>query len=215
MARGFTRPTCSVWFKLAGRASALPAPGPGRLQAAIDKALLIRLVSFAFDLLQLNGESTAQLPLLQRKERLQRLFMKEIGELRYSEHVVAFASTLASSGSRAPSQASRSTLRPGDRGIWVKSKCLNREEFVVVGWTGPEGSRSHIGALLLGYYTRMASSASRGVQAPGMTEKELKCPRQEQEGRASRGRLCDRTSSAGEGAEVIHQPATLMQESGR
>ena len=42
---------------------------------------------------------------------------------------------------------------PGDRGIWVKSKCLNREEFVVVGWTDPEGSRSHIGALLLGYYT--------------------------------------------------------------
>ena len=29
---------------------------------------------------------------------------------------------------------------PGDRGIWVKSKCLNREEFVVVGWTDP-GSR--------------------------------------------------------------------------
>ena len=42
---------------------------------------------------------------------------------------------------------------PGDRGIWVKSKCLNREEFVVVGWTDPEGSRSHIGAMLLGYYT--------------------------------------------------------------
>lgn len=41
-----------------------------------------------------------------------------------------------------------------DRGIWVKSKCLNREEFVVVGWTDLEGSRSHIGALLLGYYTQ-------------------------------------------------------------
>jgi hypothetical protein len=27
---------------------------------------------------------------------------------------------------------------PGDHGIWVKSKCLNREEFVVVGWTDPE-----------------------------------------------------------------------------
>jgi predicted small lipoprotein YifL len=36
---------------------------------------------------------------------------------------------------------------PGDRGIWVKSKCLNREDFVVVGWTDPEGSRQHIGAL--------------------------------------------------------------------
>jgi ATP-dependent DNA ligase len=33
-----------------------------------------QLVFFAFDLLHLNGESTAQLPLIKRKERLQRLF---------------------------------------------------------------------------------------------------------------------------------------------
>jgi hypothetical protein len=39
---------------------------------------------------------------------------------------------------------------PGQRGLWVKTKCLNREEFVVVGWTDPEGSRPFIGALLLG-----------------------------------------------------------------
>jgi hypothetical protein len=43
-----------------------------------------------------------------------------------------------------------SPYAPGNRGIWVKSKCLNREEFVLVGWTDPEGSRRHIGALLLG-----------------------------------------------------------------
>ena len=42
---------------------------------------------------------------------------------------------------------------PGNRGRWRKSKCLNRQEFVVVGWTDPEGSRPHLGALLLGYYT--------------------------------------------------------------
>ena len=35
----------------------------------------------------------------------------------------------------------------------LKIKCLNREEFVVVGWSDPEGSRHRIGALLLGYYT--------------------------------------------------------------
>jgi ATP-dependent DNA ligase len=26
------------------------------------------------------------------------------------------------------------------------------EEFVVVGWTDPEGSRAHLGSLLLAYY---------------------------------------------------------------
>ena len=56
-----------------------------------------------------------------------------------------------------PKRTSAGPLRRGAlrelRQGWVKSKCLNREEFVVVGWTDPEGSRSHIGALLLGYYT--------------------------------------------------------------
>src|SRR4029077_3907141 len=41
---------------------------------------------------------------------------------------------------------------PGDSGLWVKVKCQNREEFVVVGWTDPEGARPWLGALLLAYY---------------------------------------------------------------
>jgi ATP-dependent DNA ligase len=64
--------------------------------------------------------------------------------------------------------------RPGDRGIWVKSKCLNREEFVVVGWTAPEGSRPHIGALLLGYYTEDGQLRYAGRAGTGITDKELK-----------------------------------------
>jgi ATP-dependent DNA ligase len=41
---------------------------------------------------------------------------------------------------------------PGNRGLWLKVKCLHREEFVVIGWTDPEGTRPFLGALLLGYY---------------------------------------------------------------
>jgi bifunctional non-homologous end joining protein LigD len=41
---------------------------------------------------------------------------------------------------------------PGNRGLWLKIKCLNREEFIVIGWTDPEGSRPRLGALLLAYY---------------------------------------------------------------
>jgi ATP-dependent DNA ligase len=40
---------------------------------------------------------------------------------------------------------------PGNRGLWLKTKCLNREEFVVVGWTDLAGSRPFLGALLLAY----------------------------------------------------------------
>jgi bifunctional non-homologous end joining protein LigD len=58
-----------------------------RLQAAMDEGRTDQLIFFAFDLLYLNRESIAQLPLMERKELLQRLFKKEIGSLRYSEHV--------------------------------------------------------------------------------------------------------------------------------
>ena len=58
-----------------------------RLQAAMDEGRTDQLIYFAFDLLFLNSVSTARLPLIKRKEWLQRLFKKEIGGLRYSEHV--------------------------------------------------------------------------------------------------------------------------------
>jgi ATP-dependent DNA ligase len=41
---------------------------------------------------------------------------------------------------------------PADRGLWVKVKCQTRDEFVVVGWTDPEGARPWLGALLLAYH---------------------------------------------------------------
>jgi bifunctional non-homologous end joining protein LigD len=39
--------------------------------------------------------------------------------------------------------------RPGRGGDWVKVKCLREQEFVIVGYTDPSGSRSGLGALLL------------------------------------------------------------------
>jgi len=56
----------------------------------------------------------------------------------------------------------------------VLSILLLREEFVVVGWTDPEGSRSHIGALLLGYYTDDGKLHYAGRAGTGITDKELK-----------------------------------------
>jgi bifunctional non-homologous end joining protein LigD len=145
----------------------------------MDEGKTDQLVFFAFDLLFLNGKSVAQLPLIERKTLLQGLFKKEIAGLRYSEHVEgngpqfrAQACKLGLEG--AISKRSNQPYAPGDRGIWVKSKCLNREEFVVVGWTDPEGSRSHIGALLLGYYTEDSSLLYAGRAGTGMTEKELR-----------------------------------------
>ena len=85
-------------------------PSFSRLQAAMDEGRTDQLVFFAFDLLYLNGESTAQLPLIERKERLQRLFKKEIHgaalqRARRWATARAFASRPASSDWKASSRS--------------------------------------------------------------------------------------------------------------
>jgi bifunctional non-homologous end joining protein LigD len=50
---------------------------------------------------------------------------------------------------------------------------VNREEFVVVGWTDPEGSRPRIGALLLAYYSPDGKLTYAGRAASGMSVDEL------------------------------------------
>ena len=60
-----------------------------------------------------------------------------------------------------------------DRRTWLKIKCLNREEFVVVGRSDPEGSRHRIGSLLLGYHTPEGKLIYAGRVGTGMPQAEL------------------------------------------
>jgi ATP-dependent DNA ligase len=60
-----------------------------------------------------------------------------------------------------------------DRCSWLKTKCLNREEFVVVGWSDPEGRRHLVGSLLLGYYTPDGSLLYAGRVGTGTSVAEL------------------------------------------
>jgi bifunctional non-homologous end joining protein LigD len=62
---------------------------------------------------------------------------------------------------------------PGNRGLWLKVKCLNREEFVVVGWTDPEGARRWLGALLLAYYAPDGRLVYAGRAGTGIDYAEL------------------------------------------
>jgi bifunctional non-homologous end joining protein LigD len=153
-------------------------PAFSRLQAAMDERRTDDLVFLAFDLLFLDGEGTARLPLVERKDRLRSLFARPVRGLRFSDHVVGdgprfreHACKLGVEGvvSKRVDQA----YAPGNRGLWLKSKRLNREEFVVVGWTDPGGSRSHFGALLLAYYTSDGRLHYAGRAGTGFNEAEL------------------------------------------
>ena len=95
------------------------------------------LVFYAFDLLFLDGTSTMELPLIERKARLEPLFATAMPGLRFSDHIIGDGPKFREHACRlslegAVSKRLDRPYAPGDRGLWVKSKCLNREEFVVV-----------------------------------------------------------------------------------
>ena len=95
--------------------------------------------------------------LLERKDRLRDLLSNAATPLQYSDHQIGrgpefYARACELSLESIISKRADAPYSPGDRGLWVKVKCQNREEFVVVGWTDPEGARPWLGALLLAYY---------------------------------------------------------------
>jgi DNA ligase D-like protein (predicted ligase) len=136
------------------------------------------LVYFAFDLLHLDSEDLSRLPLLERKARLEALLGGAPAAIRFSSHVIGNGAQVFEAGAKlgvegiVSKQVDKPYL-PGNRGVWVKSKCLNRQEFVFVGWTDPEGSRPHLGALLLGYYTDDGKLIYAGRVGTGMPDKVL------------------------------------------
>jgi bifunctional non-homologous end joining protein LigD len=116
------------------------------------------LVYFVFDLLRLNGETLEKLPLEERKARLKKLVgAKKTGRIRFSEHIEGNGEAFFAEACRARLEGIVSKRRDqpfhaGRHGGWVKTKCVQRQEFVIGGFTDPEGMRAGLGALLLGYY---------------------------------------------------------------
>jgi DNA ligase D-like protein (predicted ligase) len=128
------------------------------IQAASDTGNADALVFFMFDLLYLDGDAISSASLLKRKKRLRGLLSNAGSPLQYSDHQIGrgvefYARACELSLEGIISKRAEAPYASGNRGLWVKVKCLNREEFVVVGWRDPEGSRPRLGALLLAYYT--------------------------------------------------------------
>lgn len=149
------------------------------MQAATDARSTESLVFVLFDLLFLDGEDLTGRPLRDRKEPLQSLLAGAPPALQFSEHHVGsgalfyrHACKLGVEG--VVSKRLDRPYKPGDRGVWRKVKCLHREEFVVVGWTDPEGSRPHLGALLLAYYDPNGRLVYAGRAGTGLNTTQLR-----------------------------------------
>ncbi|MBO0738184.1 MAG: DNA ligase D, partial [Alphaproteobacteria bacterium] len=128
------------------------------LQDAISRGTTEILSFFAFDLLYREGWDLTGAALEDRKEALARIIAPNAeGMVRYSDHQVAhgpafFRQACSYHLEGIISKRRSEPHRPGRGGSWLKVKCRNREEFVVIGFTDPERSRQGFGALLLGHY---------------------------------------------------------------
>ena len=149
-------------------------PSFAQTQAATDGERGVHLVYYAFDLLHLGGWDISDLSLIERKALLEPVVANKPG-LQFNGHdtgdgelILKHAGKLGFEG--VVSKTVDAPYAPGNRGLWRKAKWLNRQEFVIVGWSDPEGSRPHFGALLLGYYTDDAKLTYAVRVGTGMPE---------------------------------------------
>jgi bifunctional non-homologous end joining protein LigD len=118
------------------------------------------MVYYLFDIPYCQGYDLSRTPLLARKQFLQRLLSVMAPghrSLRYSEHIQGTGDIVLEHACRlnlegiVSKRADSGYLQKRTRN-WLKIKCLQRQEFVIGGYTEPGGSRFGFGALLLGYY---------------------------------------------------------------
>jgi DNA ligase D-like protein (predicted ligase) len=152
-------------------------PNFAQTQAATDGERDVQLVYYAFDLLHLSGWDISGLSLIKRKALLEPVVTNKPG-LQFNGHdtgdgelILKHAGKLGFEG--VVSKTIDAPYAPGNRGLWRKAKALNRQEFVIVGWSDPEGSRPHLGALLLGYYDDGGKLIYAGRVGTGMPVKVL------------------------------------------
>jgi bifunctional non-homologous end joining protein LigD len=136
------------------------------------------LAYVAFDLLFLDGRDLRGEPLVERKKALARLLRGRRGRLRYSEHVDAPGAEVHQRACRMHlegivSKRKQAPYVAGRGQAWLKVKCVARQEFVIGGYTDPEGARAELGSLLLGVHDRDGRLVYAGRVGTGFTDATL------------------------------------------
>ena len=117
------------------------------------------IIYYAFDLLFLEGTDLRSRPLIERRKLLEKLLKKAPENIRFSEELqgskeelieVAKKFQLEGLTAKRPDSVYESGRRSS---AWLKIKLTQQQEFVIGGYTLPEGSRNYFGALLVGYYS--------------------------------------------------------------
>jgi bifunctional non-homologous end joining protein LigD len=148
------------------------------LQDALSKGRTADVVYVVFDLLFQDGEDLRNLALEERKRRLSKLLAGAPASVRLSEHRIgggkAFFEKACKLRLEGIISKRRESVYSGIRSAdWLKVKCQNTEEFIIIGYTEPQRTRVGFGALLVGYYTPDGEIRYAGKVGTGYTREFL------------------------------------------
>lgn len=135
---------------------------------------------YAFDLLYLTGFDLRRAPLIERKRLLGALLSAaDQKTLRYSQHTIGKGNAVYKNACQLGlegiiSKRTDSSYASARTRTWRKVKCFHRQEFVIGGYTDPEGSRIGFGALVLGYYDDDGRLVYAGRVGTGFNDQLLK-----------------------------------------
>ena len=165
------------------------------LQNALRTSRSRRLQVYLFDLPYCNGYDLRQVPLIERKALLQQIVEQQPKRtsnlIGFSVHALGDGSALFAKACELGmegivSKQTDSAYVAKRSSAWLKIKCIQRQEFVIAGYTDPAGSRIGFGSLVLGYHDqpggtfKYAGNVGTGFSGAALNELMAKLKRLEQ-----------------------------------
>jgi bifunctional non-homologous end joining protein LigD len=166
------------------------------LQATL-KGGKAELAFYAFDLLIDQGEDITALPNIERKQRLAALLKTAPPAILYGDHVVGkgeklFQAICKEGGEGIISKKASAPYRGTRSRCWLKIKCIQRQEFVIVGWQASDkrrgfrslhlavredGKLRYVGKVGTGFATKMIEELSARMRPLALDQPALQVPR--------------------------------------
>jgi bifunctional non-homologous end joining protein LigD len=135
---------------------------------------------YVFDVVYLEGHDLTHLELRYRKQLLENAFSLRdpvrFSEYRQAEGEAYYREACSKGWEGVIAKRADSVYLHKRSMDWLKFKCENEQEFVVVGYTEPSGQRVGIGALLVGFYEnrKLAYAGKVGTGFDTQTLRDLK-----------------------------------------
>jgi bifunctional non-homologous end joining protein LigD len=128
----------------------------GNARPSAAQVAAVPVYYYLFDLIWFDGYDLSALPLVSRKQVLREALAFD-DPIRFSEHLdeegeAAFRAACQKGWEGLVAKRAASPYTHARSKDWLKFKCSNEQEFIVIGWTDPRGARSGLGALLVGYH---------------------------------------------------------------